>query len=57
MVALHVSARLRLKATPLLLSIWMSWDLKFTVDECSTHLRAIFETVSSRQGSMKNLHA
>src|SRR5687768_11213895 len=50
-LALHVSARLRLETTPLLLSyLHVLDDLKFTVDEELTHLRGIFETVSTRRG-------
>jgi nucleotide-binding universal stress UspA family protein len=50
-VALHVSARLRLKATPPLLSYLDALDeLKFTVDEELTHLRSVFESANTRQG-------
>ena len=48
-VALHVSARLRLEGLPPPLNyIDVLKDLKFTLDEEVTHLRAIFEAVSSR---------
>ena len=56
-VALHVSARLRLEGLPPLLSyLDVLKDVKFSLDEELTHLRKIFEERNSREAFKGDFH-